>query len=151
MRLPRRIAPKPKWPPIRHQIRHPAGRHSGFSERDSSGSARSSRRRYRLSPELDLDTGNPSSVGEYALADQTYAKLLAQLVKPPKSQASAAVDPQLAAAIEKFFAHPVASSAPPPSRKVAEKAVLDEQQVQADLAVLKMLPPPAVAGTTPQP
>src|ERR1019366_6436168 len=33
-------------------------------------------------PELDLDTGNPSAVGAYALADQTYAKLLNQLVKP---------------------------------------------------------------------
>lgn len=96
--------------------------------------------------EVDLDTGSPSSVGEYALADETYARLLDQLVKAAASKAPAGVDPQLAAAIEKFFAHRVASSAPPPSRKVAEKAAAQDQQVQADLAVLRTLAPPEVVG-----
>ena len=102
-------------------------------------------------PELDLDTGNPSSVGEYALADQTYAKLLNELVKPAATKARASLDPQLAAAIEEFFAHRVASSAPAPSRKVAQRAATQEQQVQADLAVLKTLPLAAVSGIAPQP
>jgi Zinc dependent phospholipase C len=31
---------------------------------------------------LDLDTGKPTEPGEYALADQTYARVLALLVKP---------------------------------------------------------------------
>ena len=103
--------------------------------------------------ELDMDTGDPSSVGEYALADQTYAKLLDQLVKPAsaKTPTVPTIDPQLAAAIERFFAHPVASSAPPPSKKAVAKAAAQKQQVQADLTVLKTLAPPAVAGvTTPQ-
>ena len=89
-------------------------------------------------PELDLDTGNPSAVGEYALADQTYGKLLDELVKPKKG-APATVDPQLASAIEQFFAHRVPSTAPPPSRKVEKRAAEQEQQVQADLAILKTL------------
>jgi Zinc dependent phospholipase C len=102
-------------------------------------------------PELDLDTGNPSSVGEYALADQTYAKLLDQLVKPAATKTTPSIDPQLAAAIEQFFAHPVASSAPPPSSKVAEKAAAQERQVQADIIVLKTLGPPAATGVPTQP
>lgn len=32
--------------------------------------------------ELDMDTGKPAHAGEYKLADQTYAKLLNELVKP---------------------------------------------------------------------
>jgi len=99
-------------------------------------------------PELDLDTGNPSSVGEYTLADQTYAKLLDQLVK---SAASTPIDPQLAAAIQQFFAHSVPSSAPQPSRKVAEKAAAQAQHVGVDLAILRKLTLPAVAGAVPQP
>jgi len=99
-------------------------------------------------PELDLDTGNPSSVGEYALADQTYAKLLEQLVKPG-AKAPASIDPQLAAAIDQFFAHRVPSGAPPPSRKVAERAAAQDQQVQADLIVLRTLPPTTGAAAQP--
>ena len=33
-------------------------------------------------PSLDLDTGKPTAPAEYALADQTYARYLALLVKP---------------------------------------------------------------------
>lgn len=32
-------------------------------------------------PNCDLDSGNPTSVAEYSLTDETYAKLLAQLAK----------------------------------------------------------------------
>ena len=97
--------------------------------------------------ELDLDTGDPSSVGEYALADQTYAKLLDQLVKPAKGAASAvSVDPAVAADIEKFFAHRVASSKPAPLKQSGKKAAAQVEKVEADLIVLKTLPPTAVVG-----
>jgi len=96
--------------------------------------------------ELDLDTGQPSSVGEYALADQTYAQLLHQLVKPGPL---AAIAPDLDAAVQRFYAHRVASTSPAPSKKVARKAAALEVQAQADLAVLKMMPPSEAAGTSP--
>ena len=87
--------------------------------------------------ELDLDTGEPSSVGEYALADQTYAQLLHQLVKPgPLTPISPTVD----AAIQRFYAHRVPSSAPAPTKKVARRAAAVEAQAQVDLAILKSMP-----------
>ncbi len=93
-------------------------------------------------PELDLDTGQPSSVGEYALADETYAQLLHQLVQPA---GAVSIDGRLEAAIQQFFSHRVASSAPPPSRKVAKKAAAAAAQVESDLAALKALPAAALA------
>ena len=76
-------------------------------------------------PNLDLDTGNPSAAGEYILADDTYARLLHDLVtsgtpaaasaKVPKAATgdlkatdSKPVDPKIAADLEHFFAAPVA-------------------------------------------
>ena len=32
-------------------------------------------------PDCDLDSGNPTTVAEYSLTDETYAKLLGQLAK----------------------------------------------------------------------
>ncbi len=96
-------------------------------------------------PELDLDTGNPSSVGEYALADTTYARLLDELVKPGRA-APQSVDPALAADIERFFASPVQPTAPPPSHRDAEKAVGQADKVKSDLAALKALEPAAPAA-----
>ena len=104
-------------------------------------------------PELDLDTGRPSSVGEYALADSTYAHLLHELVKPAVASASTplSIAPDVSAAIEQFFAHRVAASTPAPSKKAAKKAAAQEQQVQAELAILKTLPTSAVASSSTQP
>lgn len=36
-----------------------------------------------LLPNIDLDTGNPAKLGDYALADQTYEQLLLQLASTP--------------------------------------------------------------------
>jgi len=67
----------------------------------------------------------------------------------PGAKAPASIDPQLAAAIDQFFAHRVPSGAPPPSRKVAERAAAQDQQVQADLIVLRTLPPTTGAAAQP--
>jgi hypothetical protein len=118
-------------------------------------------------PPLDLDTGRPSAAGEYKLADEAYAHLLEDLVKPVpnRSQAPAVaacapaagstapasrltaysgttprtIDPVLAANIEKFFANSVARTGPPPTRKEAEKEAALAAQVKVDLATLKSL------------
>jgi hypothetical protein len=50
--------------------------------------------------EIDLDTGKPSQLGEYRLADQAYAKLLAELVKDPK----AAMTPDVQQSLVDFYA-----------------------------------------------
>lgn len=105
-------------------------------------------------PALDLDTGQPSSAGEYTLADQTYAKLLNSLVK---SAPAAPVPPAVANDVQRFFAHRVVPGGPPPSRKKAAKEAAMEQQEQQDLAALKtlMASPSGLAGSpkseTPRP
>jgi hypothetical protein len=89
-------------------------------------------------PELDLDTGRPSSAGEYRLADETYARLLGELVAPGKAGAPhAAVDPALAADLERFFAHPIAPSGPELSQKEAAQKAALLRKALANLAVLK--------------
>lgn len=98
--------------------------------------------------ELDLDTGQPSFVGEYALADQTYAQLLHQLVQPGPL---APIAPELDAAVQRFYAHRVPSTAPAPSKKVARKAAALEVQAQADLAVLNKMPLTEAASASPSP
>ena len=97
--------------------------------------------------ELDLDTGRPSSVGEYALADQAYAQLLHQLVKPGPQ---APIAPELDAAVQRFYAHRVATAAPPMSKKVAARTAVQDAQVQADLVVLAQMPS-AAATSAPSP
>jgi len=52
-------------------------------------------------PNTDLDTGKPTAAGEYPLADQTYASLLARLRKDRFKN----VTPELRANILSFFDH----------------------------------------------
>ncbi len=119
--------------------------------------------------DLDMDTGKPSNAGEYVLADQTYAHLLSDLVRPaaPPSQTGTAgsakaavmpaatiahsdfvhvdnapspgIDPAVAADIEHFFARRVAPTGIPPSPKEARKEAKIQAQVAVDLATLKIL------------
>lgn len=104
--------------------------------------------------ELDMDTGKPANTGEYMLADQTYAHLLNDLVKPgspaaapvasgspapPPAAVPARVDAAIAHDIERFFANPVASTAPSPLPKDAQKEAVRKAQVKADLVTLKTL------------
>ncbi len=44
-----------------------------------------------LLPDCDLDSGNPTKVNEYSLTDETYARLLAQLVKSKFDQTTPAL------------------------------------------------------------
>ncbi len=115
-------------------------------------------------PRLDLDTGRPSSVGEYKLADEAYAHLLNDLVKPAgASQSSTAlaqsfptehlaptatlngdpagrrIDHELATSIETFFAHPVARIGPAPTPREAARETALAAQVKSDLATLRTL------------
>jgi hypothetical protein len=96
-------------------------------------------------PKLDLDTGQPSQAGEYALADQAYAKLLASLVKTASKNGPSAttVDSGIAADIQRFFAHRVPPTALPavdkPNPKTIAKATALQAQEQTYLATLQTL------------
>ena len=96
--------------------------------------------------ELDMDTGKPSAAGEYFLADQTYARLLADLVKPV---ASAAATPEPSATlvtdIEHFFSSTVAPSTPLTKKELKQEAAL-KLEIQHNLVLLaaqQMAPPEA--------
>ena len=122
-------------------------------------------------PVLDLDTGKPSGFGEYLLADETYAHLLNDLVKPAASPSAAPppsaapapaaalapstkptppagppVDPTLASEVEHFFSNPVPHTGGPVTPKEAQKKAALDLQIKTDLATLKTLnsaaPPP---------
>ena len=104
-----------------------------------------------LLPELDMDTGKPSGVGEYPLADEAYAELLHDLVKAAASRSTGTgvvhaalpvrtVDPAIAADVEAFFAHPRAQTGPPASKKAAEKQAAADKQVQTDLGTIRGMP-----------
>jgi hypothetical protein len=56
-------------------------------------------------PELDFDTGAPTTEGEYKLADQTYAQLVEHLAKGKNAQ----LTPALLADINHFYADPQAN------------------------------------------
>ena len=112
--------------------------------------------------ELDLDTGRPSTAGEYKLADQTYAHLLDDLVKsgsapaqPPPTQSSVpiptpaaalvsptvqkVIDPAIATDIERFFAHVAPRTGPLPTPKEAKQEADLAVKIKADLATLKTI------------
>ena len=107
---------------------------------------------------LDLDTGRPSSMGEYKLADEAYARLLDDLVKPPPAAGAPTVngdpvapriDPALAAGIQAFFAHSVPRTGAPPTPKEARQEAALATQVKADLVTLKTLTLPAASVGAP--
>jgi zinc dependent phospholipase C len=75
---------------------------------------------------MDFDTGNPTSSGEYRLTDETYAKLLDKLAK----EKFGGMLPDLRENILAFYQNP---SAPNYTKKKREKW----NKVQAELAALK--------------
>jgi hypothetical protein len=123
-------------------------------------------------PDLDMDTGKPAHAGEYPLADQTYAGLLNDLVKPqapmtlvkavdeqdakaskasdaplgspaPKPIAPARlIEAALAASIEHFFAHPEPERTPF-SQKEEQKELKLVSQVKSNLEKLKAMTAPS--------
>jgi hypothetical protein len=84
-------------------------------------------------PELDMDTGKPVGVGEYPLADETYAKLLGDLVKGKTVSAGLAAD------VEGFFARAEAATGVPVSKKEAAKRDASMKPVTGELVVLRGL------------
>lgn len=88
-------------------------------------------------PNRDYDTGNPTSAGEYTLADKTYAKLLQKLVR----KNFAGVSPELRANILDYYSDL--------SRPIETKKHKHEWQVTLhNLDLLKAHNTPAVTVTS---
>lgn len=83
-------------------------------------------------PDDDLDSGKPTSAGEYTLADDTYAKLLSRLVGKKFDLTSGALQKNILG----FYSDP---SAPIDTRKDPGKW----QKLQTNLAALKSFAPTA--------
>lgn len=78
---------------------------------------------------LDLDTGSPSRLGEYGLADTTYARLLDRLA----AQKFAGLTPELQQNVLSFFQDKS-------TRNAIENDPSEWQKVQAELAALRDAP-----------
>jgi hypothetical protein len=85
-------------------------------------------------PNDNFDTGEATAPGQYRLNDEAHAELLDALAKQNFSGTS----PELQAELLEFYGHPDA----PYATKLKPKMWV---KVQAELAQLKMLAPPAVA------
>ena len=87
-------------------------------------------------PELDFDTGAPTTEGEYKLADQTYAQLVEHLAKDKNAQ----LTPALLADINHFYADPQANFKDALRAKPKSWA-----ELQTALAAVRQMPlaPPA--------
>lgn len=77
--------------------------------------------------ELDFDTGRPSMVGEYSLADTTYSRLLDELAKNNFQQ----VSPELTQSVLDFYANPNAPGPNKRNRKSWEKTQADLEKLKA--------------------
>ena len=80
--------------------------------------------------ETDMDTGKPTSDGEYALADQTYAHLVADLLKPNAPP----VPTELKNDILSFYKSPAGED------DLKKTKPADWQKLQANLSTLKAQP-----------
>jgi hypothetical protein len=91
-------------------------------------------------PDEDLDSGKPTSAGEYSLADEEYAKLLSKLADKKFDKTT----PELKKDILNFYSN---ASAPLETRKDPGKW----QKVQTHLDALKSFTPNPVQPNAPQP
>lgn len=89
--------------------------------------------------DFDLDSGKPTGAGEYSLADDTYAKLLAQLADKKFD----ATTPPLQKNILSFYSN---ASAPIETKKDPNKW----QKVQTNLEALRTFTPNPVPPASPQ-
>jgi len=99
-------------------------------------------------PEIDLDTGHPSRLGEYQLADQTYAYLLNALLRATaasNSAASASTQTAIPPAIHQDFAAFYATRTEP---AWYQKKPKDWQNLQSNLQLLDAAPPPAASSSS---
>jgi hypothetical protein len=94
-------------------------------------------------PNRDLDTGTPTRIREYALADHTYDRLVMLIVKKDKP-----VPPDLRENILAFYDGP---PAPPsdrqPAKKKTEAHIKDEAEVRHALEVLRAAKPDQLKTT----
>ena len=72
-----------------------------------------------LLPDCDLDSGNPTTLAEYPLTDETYAKLLGQLAKSKFDHTT----PELRSNILQFYSD-VSASVPAKETKISSADVL---------------------------
>ncbi|RAK65899.1 zinc dependent phospholipase C family protein [Hymenobacter edaphi] len=84
-------------------------------------------------PNFDFDTGKPTKVGEYGLADETYGEWVRKLEKDKFSNVTAPVQANILA----FFD---GATKPPQAEEEKEKKTLKE--TQAALQLLRALAPP---------
>jgi hypothetical protein len=85
-------------------------------------------------PEIDLDTGNPARLGEYRLADQTYASLLDTLLHDPTRRPDTTMT---SAARQSFLAFYAAGAEPAWYLKTPAAWI----KLQSDLQILNSAPP----------
>jgi hypothetical protein len=90
-------------------------------------------------PDYDLDSGKPTALAEYSLADDTYAKLLSQLADHKFDQTTVALQRNILT----FYS---GSSAPVEAKKDPGKW----ENVQKNLAELKAFSPGAIPPQSPQ-
>jgi hypothetical protein len=92
--------------------------------------------------DLDFDTGRPSLVGEYSLADATYSRLLNDLAKNNFQQVSA----ELKQSVLNFYANPNTPAPSKRNRKSWEKTQADLEKLKAADTAASV---PAHAGDLP--
>jgi hypothetical protein len=89
-------------------------------------------------PDYDLDSGNPTKIGEYSLSDQTYDKLLDQLAKSKFDHTT----PELRENVLSYY-----SGLPAPT--VAKKDEVHRKSVQTSLDELKAMAPVSTVTSNP--
>ena len=89
-------------------------------------------------PDYDLDSGNPTKIGEYSLSDQTYDKLLDQLAKSKFDHTTS----DLRENILSYY-----SGLPAPT--AATKDEVHRKSVQTSLDELKAMPPASTVASNP--
>jgi hypothetical protein len=92
--------------------------------------------------DLDFDTGRPSLVGEYSLADATYGRLVSDMAKNNFQQ----VSPELKESVLNFYASPNAPAPNKRNRKSWEKTQADLEKLKAADTAASV---PAHAGDLP--
>jgi hypothetical protein len=89
-------------------------------------------------PDYDLDSGNPTKIGEYSLSDQTYDKLLDQLAKSKFDHTT----PELRENVLSYY-----SGLPAPTE--ATKDEVHRKSVQTSLDELKAMAPVSTVASNP--
>ena len=87
-------------------------------------------------PNKDFDTGAPTKIGEYALADETYTQLLDKLA----GQNFKGLSATLGSDIVRFYASAASDPAPKKEKKRWEKTQKELDQLKSATAEIEILP-----------